>query len=55
MRPADVLHGGCHEDKADMMPHKSRTLPNGKRVVEMVLPHGSKWKKFLDTINEVII
>ena len=42
------------EDKADMMPHKSRTLPNGARVVEMVLPRGTKWKKFLVTINEVI-
>ena len=41
------------EDKADMMPHKARTLPNGSRVVEMVLPRGTKWKKFLVTINEV--
>lgn len=41
------------EDKADMMPHKSRTLPNGTRVVEMVLPRGTKWKKFLVTINQV--
>jgi len=41
------------EDKADMMPHKARTLPNGTRVVEMVLPRGTKWKKFLVTINEV--
>ena len=43
------------EDKADMMPHKARTLPNGTRVVEMVLPRGTKWKKFLVTINEVSI
>ena len=43
------------EDKADMMPHKSRTLPNGTRVVEMVLPRGTKWKKFLATINQVSI
>jgi hypothetical protein len=41
------------EDKADMMPHKARTLPNGSRVVEMVLPRGTKWKKFLVTINKV--
>ena len=41
------------EDKADMMPHKSRTLPDGTRVVEMVLPRGTKWKKFLLTINKV--
>jgi hypothetical protein len=41
------------EDKANMMPHKARTLPNGSRVVEMVLPRGTKWKKFLGTINEV--
>ena len=43
------------EDKADMMPHKARTLPNGTRVVEMVLPRGTKWNKFLVTINEVSI
>ena len=43
------------EDKADMMPHKARTLPNGTRVVEMVLPCGTKWKKFLVTITEVSI
>ena len=43
------------EDKADMMPHKARTLPNGTRVVEMVLPRGTKWKKFLATINQVRI
>ena len=43
------------EDKADMMPHKARTLPNGTRVVEMVMPRGTKWKKFLVTINEVSI
>lgn len=43
------------EDKADMMPHKARTLPNGTRVVEMVLPRGTKWKKFLVTINSVSI
>ena len=43
------------EDKTDMMPHNARTLPNGTRVVEMVLPHGTKWKKFLVTINEVSI
>jgi hypothetical protein len=41
------------KDKAEMMPHKARTLPNGSRVVEMVLPRGTKWKKFLSTINEV--
>jgi len=43
------------EDKADMMPHRARILPNGTRVVEMVLPRGTKWKKFLVTINEVSI
>ena len=43
------------EDKVDMMPHKARTLPNGTRVVEMVLPWGTKWKKFLVTINKVSI
>ena len=30
------------EDKAYMMPHKARTLPNGTYVVEMVLPRGAK-------------
>jgi hypothetical protein len=43
------------EDKVYMMPHKARTLPNGTRVVEMVLPCRTKWKKFLVTINEVSI
>jgi hypothetical protein len=43
------------EDKTDMMPHKARTLPNDTRVVEMVLSRGTKWKKFLVTINEVRI
>lgn len=41
------------EDKANMMPHKACTLPNGTRVVEMFLPHGTKWKNFLVTINQV--
>jgi hypothetical protein len=43
------------EDKVNMMPHKAMTLPNGTRVVEMVLPRGTKWNKFLVTINEVRI
>ena len=43
------------QDKADMMPHKSRTLPNGEKVVEMVLPRGTKWNSFLGTINQVRI
>jgi hypothetical protein len=52
---ATVTFSTLLEDKADMMPHKTRTLPNDTRVVEMVLPRGTKWKKFLLTINEVNI
>lgn len=43
------------QDKADMMPHKSRTLLSGQRVVEMVLPRGTKWNQLLVTINQVRI
>ena len=43
------------EDKTYMMPHKARTLPNGSRVVEMVMPRGTKWNKFRVIINDVNI
>ena len=33
------------EDKADMMPHNARTLPNGTPVVEMVLSCGNKMEE----------
>ena len=38
---------------ADAMPHKTRTLSTGEKVVQMVLPMGTKWKNILTDINEV--
>jgi hypothetical protein len=38
---------------ADAMSHKTRTLPSGKNVVEMVLLTGTKWKNILMDVNEV--
>ena len=38
---------------ADAMPHKTRTLPSGEKVVQMVLPTGTKWKNILMDVNEV--
>ena len=38
---------------ADAMPHKTRTLPSGEKVVQMVLPTGTKWKNILADINDV--
>jgi len=38
---------------ADAMPHKTRTLPSGEKVVQMVLPTGTKWKNILVDVNEV--
>jgi len=38
---------------ADAMPHKTRTLPTGEKVVEKVLPAGTKWKDLLLDVNAV--
>jgi hypothetical protein len=38
---------------ADAMPHKTRTLSSGEKVVQMVLPTGTKWKNILTDINDV--
>ena len=38
---------------ADAMPHKTRTLASGEKVVQMVLPTGTKWKNILTDINDV--
>ena len=38
---------------ADAMPYKTRTLSSGKKIVQMVLPTGTKWKNILTDINEV--
>jgi hypothetical protein len=38
---------------ADAMPHKTRTLPSGENVVQMVLPTGTKWKNILVNVDEV--
>jgi hypothetical protein len=41
------------EEAADLMPRKFRTLPSRERVVERVLPSGTKWKDLQHHINEV--
>lgn len=51
----NVILSTLLEDKADTKPDKARTLPNNLRVTEMILPHRTKWKKFLITINYVSI
>ena len=38
---------------ADVMPHKMRTLSTWEKVVQMMLPTGTKWKNILTDINEV--
>jgi hypothetical protein len=38
---------------ADAMPHKTRTLSTGEKVVEKVLPTGTKWKDILLDVNAV--
>ena len=38
---------------ADAMPHKTRTLTTGEKVVEKVLPTGTKWKDILLDVNAV--
>ena len=38
---------------ANMMLHKTCTLPTGEKVVEKVLPMGTKWKAFLLDANAV--
>jgi hypothetical protein len=38
---------------AEAMPHKTRTLPSGEKIVQMVLPTGTKWKNILVDVNEV--
>lgn len=40
---------------ADLMPHRFRTLPSGERVVERVLPAGTKWKDIRERLNEVSV
>ena len=42
------------ECSADLMPHKFRTLPTGKRVVKRVLPTRIKWKDLQHRVNEVM-
>jgi hypothetical protein len=38
---------------ADHMPHRSRTLPSGEKVVSKVLPMTWKWKKSIPELNTV--
>jgi hypothetical protein len=42
------------EYSVDLMPHKFRTLPTGERVVEHVLPAGTKWKDLQHRVNEIM-
>jgi hypothetical protein len=41
--------------KADPMPHKTRSLKTGEKVVQKILPNGTKWNGILETINEIIL
>ena len=41
------------ENSADQMPHKSKTLPSGEKVVSMCLPSSFRWIETLPLINEV--
>ena len=38
---------------ADHMPHRSRTLPSGEKVVSKVLPAMWKWKESMSELNTV--
>jgi hypothetical protein len=42
------------ETKADPMPHRTCNLKTGEKVVQKILPLGTKWKQILETVNEVI-
>jgi hypothetical protein len=42
------------ECSTDLMPHQFWTLPTRERVVERVLPAGTKWKDLQHRINEVM-
>jgi hypothetical protein len=41
------------ELKADSMPHKTRNLKTGEKVVQKILPTGTKWKGILEVVNNV--
>ena len=41
------------ERSADQMPHKSRTMEKGEKVVSKVLPSAWKWKDLLPELNDV--
>jgi hypothetical protein len=42
------------ESKADPMPHRTCNLKTGEKVVQKILPAGTKWKQILKTVNNVI-
>jgi hypothetical protein len=42
------------ESKADPMPHRTCNLKTGEKVVQKILPAGTKWKQILKTVNDVI-
>ena len=39
------------EKSADHMPHRSRVLPSGEKVVSMILPATFKWKETIPEVN----
>jgi hypothetical protein len=41
------------EKQADHMPHRTRTLKTGEKVVSMCLPATFRWKDQIDELNEV--
>ena len=41
------------ENNADKMPHKTKTLHSGEKVVSMCLPSSFPWNESLPNINEV--
>jgi hypothetical protein len=42
------------ESKADPMPHRTCNLKTGEKVVQKILPAGTKWKQILKIVNDVI-
>jgi hypothetical protein len=42
------------ESKVDRMPHRTCNLETGEKVVQKILPTGTKWKQILKTVNDVI-
>lgn len=39
--------------RAESMPHRTHTTPEGEKVVQKILPSGTKWKNLLTEVNHV--